>query len=198
MIKVLKKIILKIKSFPFRIWAWKHNLDAHKISVLGGYPLVYNRGDLCILGGGKLIMVNNAMTSTLGINRKCKINLYKNARLTIKGIVSMSNTVIVATKEITIGDNVMIGGGVTIVDSDFHTMDYSCWNTPDDEKLMKKKPVSIGNNVFIGMNSIILKGCIIGDGSIIAAGSVVCNNIPPGEIWGGNPAKRIGRRSFDD
>jgi acetyltransferase-like isoleucine patch superfamily enzyme len=38
---------------------------------------------------------------------------------------------------------------------------------------------------------IITKGVTIGDKSVIAAGSVVVCNIPPYEIWGGNPAKFI-------
>jgi acetyltransferase-like isoleucine patch superfamily enzyme len=136
-------------------------------------------------------MVSNPVDGTLGINRKCKLLVYKKAKLHINGDLSMSNTVIVATKEVVIGDNVMIGGGVTIVDSDFHSFDFRNWNTPNDERLMKSVPVKIGNNVFIGMNSVILKGVNIGDGAIIAACSVVSKSIPAGEVWGGNPAHYI-------
>ena len=136
---------------------------------------------------GRINMVNTFSGSTLGVNRKCKITVYKDAILEINGIVSMSNTTIVCTKHIVLGNNVMVGGGTTIVDSDFHSMDYRHWNTPNDELLMKRKDVVIGNNVFIGMNSIILKGVTIGDGAIIAAGSLVNKDIPEGEIWGGNP-----------
>jgi acetyltransferase-like isoleucine patch superfamily enzyme len=50
---------------------------------------------------------------------------------------------------------------------------------------------SIGNDVWIGANSIILKGTKIGDGAIIGAGSVVTRNIPPYAIAVGNPAKVI-------
>ena len=42
----------------------------------------------------------------------------------------------------------------------------------------------------------ILSGIIIGDGAIIACGAVVTKNIPPYEIWGGVPAKKIKNR-FD-
>lgn len=46
----------------------------------------------------------------------------------------------------------------------------------------------IGNDVWIGSRSLIMKGVTIGDGAIIAAGSVVTKDVPPYEIWGGNPA----------
>ena len=170
-------------------------LDYKKINS-NGFPLfnISSRGTLQL--NGKLNMVNTFDYSTLGINRKCKISVYDNAILEVNGVVSMSNTVIVCTKHISIGSNVMIGGGVTIVDSDFHSMDSSNWCTPNDELLMKRADVTIGNNVFIGMQSIILKGVNIGDNAIIAAGSVVNKCVPAGEIWGGNPAKFISKNKY--
>ena len=85
----------------------------------------------------------------------------------------------------------MIGGGTTIVDSDFHSMNPNDWHTPNDELNMLSKDVVIGDNVFIGMNVIILKGVHIGNNVIIAAGSVVSQNIPDNQVWGGNPATFI-------
>lgn len=49
----------------------------------------------------------------------------------------------------------------------------------------------IGNNVSIGSNATILGGIKIGDGALIGAGSVVTKDVPPGEIWAGNPAKKL-------
>ena len=50
------------------------------------------------------------------------------------------------------------------------------------------KPIVIGDDVWIGSRSLIMKGVHIGNGAIIAAGSVVTKDVPPYEIWGGNPA----------
>jgi acetyltransferase-like isoleucine patch superfamily enzyme len=52
-------------------------------------------------------------------------------------------------------------------------------------------PIIIGDNVWIGMNCIILKGVTIGDGAIIAAGSVVNKDIPPRALAAGAPARVI-------
>lgn len=185
---LLTKISRRLHKPIYDILFYFKGIDSGKISTIG-FPIINIGGNIHL--NGKLNMCNNASKGTLGINRKCKISVYSNAHLYINGTVSMSNTVIVCTKEIVIGDNVMIGGGVTIVDSDFHSLDSRYWSTPNDEKYMKSSPVKIGNNVFIGMHSIILKGCTIGDNSIIAAGLVVCSDVPAGEIWGGNPAKFI-------
>lgn len=50
--------------------------------------------------------------------------------------------------------------------------------------------ISIGNDVWIGANVIVLDGVTIGDGAIVAAGSVVTKNVEPYAIVMGVPAKR--------
>lgn len=60
----------------------------------------------------------------------------------------------------------------------------------------KRRKVTIGNDVLISINAIILEGISIGDGAVIAAGSVVTKDVNPYEIVGGVPAKLIKYR-FD-
>ena len=49
----------------------------------------------------------------------------------------------------------------------------------------------IEDDVWIGHNSTIVGGLTIGAGAIIAAGAVVTKDVPPCEIWGGIPARKI-------
>ena len=85
-----------------------------------------------------------------------------------------------------IGDRVLVGGNCLITDTDFHPLDKNV--RIQDPKNITSKPVSIGDDVFIGAQSIILKGTRIGDGSIIGAGSVVLGEIPANVVAAGNPA----------
>lgn len=54
-----------------------------------------------------------------------------------------------------------------------------------------KKPVVIGDNVLVGANAVVLEGVKIGNGSVVAAGAVVVNNVPPGVVVAGVPARII-------
>lgn len=58
--------------------------------------------------------------------------------------------------------------------------------------------VVIGKNAWIGANTIICKPVIIGEGAIVGASSVVTKDIPPYEIWAGNPAKFVKVRPNHD
>lgn len=56
-------------------------------------------------------------------------------------------------------------------------------------------PIVIDDYVFIGPRAIILPGTHIGRGAIVAAGAVVTKDVPPFEVWGGVPAKKINDRT---
>lgn len=51
--------------------------------------------------------------------------------------------------------------------------------------------VVIGNGVWIGANTYIGPGITIGDNAVVGANSVIIRSVPPSEIWGGVPARRI-------
>lgn len=117
--------------------------------------------------------------------RRCIIHTGKDfARIRIGKNSGFSGVAIVARKEIVIGDNVTVGADSQIGDSDGH----------NDILGTQDASVFIGNNVFIGMHCMIMKGVTIGDNSIIAAGSIVTKDIPANCIAGGVPCKVIRRR----
>jgi acetyltransferase-like isoleucine patch superfamily enzyme len=102
-------------------------------------------------------------------------------------------------ERITIGRNVVISYHVTIADSDFHPLDPDARkrdaiaNAPFGDKTQRPtfvtRPVVIGDDAWIGMGAIILKGVTIGRGARIGAGAVVVRNVPEGGIVAGNPGK---------
>lgn len=106
--------------------------------------------------------------------------------------VGMSNSTIVCERSVEIGDDVFVGGGVQIFDTNFHSTDAAVRASGrETRKDVRTAPIRIGSRVFIGSNAMICKGVAIGDGAVVAAGSVVVSSIPPGEVWGGNPAGKI-------
>jgi hypothetical protein len=91
------------------------------------------------------------------------------------------------------GNNILMAGRVCFVGKNDHTFDTPkqlIWNG----KRGDSGTTYIEDDVWICHNVTIVGGVTIGKGSIIAAGAVVTQNIPPCEIWGGVPAKKIKNR----
>jgi len=94
------------------------------------------------------------------------------------------------SNDVEFGNNILLAGRVCIIGRQDHSFDVPgvlIW----DSKRKEEKPTIIEDDVWIGHNSTIIGGIRIGRGSIIAAGAVVTKDIPPCEIWGGVPAKKI-------
>ena len=54
--------------------------------------------------------------------------------------------------------------------------------------------VIIKKRAYIGANTVICKPVTIGEGAVVGASSVVTKDIPPFEVWAGNPARFIRKR----
>ena len=88
-----------------------------------------------------------------------------------------------------VGKDVMMGPYVIIIGENH---EYSRLDMPMRLQGYRfKKPVQIGDDVWIGARAIILPGITIGQGAIVGAGSVVTKDVPPYSICAGNPAKVI-------
>ena len=154
------------------------------------YIKMYNPRKSSIQIGDNLWMVSDEKRSGLTLFCSCKLTTIADGKIVIGNNVALNGTVITSKKNIYIGDGTIIAPNVIIVDTDFHAV----WPPEDRFKQVSSdldKAVTIGNNVWIGMNSIILKGLSIGDNSVIGAGSVVNSSIPDNCIAAGNPAKVI-------
>ncbi len=93
-------------------------------------------------------------------------------------------------KKITINDNTLIASGCKFIDHD-HGINK---NELIRNQQGPEAEIVIEEGVWIGVNAVILKGVTVGKGAVIAAGAIVNKSIPPYEIWGGVPAKKIGER----
>ncbi len=132
-------------------------------------------GDNCTFRSDKI-------SNKIGVNRRCIISTHSNhARIQIGDNCGLSGVSIGAYQNITIGNNVLLGANALITDFDWHESVYPS----------EPKPVIIHDNVWLGVNTVVLKGVEIGENTIIGANSVVVKSIPSNVIAAGNPCKVI-------
>jgi len=156
-------------------------------NIWGRFKLMMFR-DSRVTIGDHLHMVSSADRSGITLFSRCSFTTYPGAEIRIGDRVGLNGTTITSKKRVEIGDGTMIAPNVIIVDSDFHAQ----W--PPETRLLSSTadadaPVTIGKNVWIGMNSVVLKGTTIGDNSIIGASSLVGGAIPANVVAAGNPAR---------
>ena len=108
-------------------------------------------------------------------------NKIKRGNNTNPGI--MLGCFIEASNGLNFGSNVLIGPNVCIISANHNPDDY--------KKCDLAPPVTIGNDVWIGANSVVVPGVVIGSNVIIGAGSVVTHDIPDNCVAVGNPCRKI-------
>lgn len=100
----------------------------------------------------------------------------------------------------------ILGGGKVVIGNYFHSgiecmmithnHNYEGSLIPYDRSFIFKE-ITIGDFVWLGNRVTIVGNVTIGEGAIVAAGSLVCKDVPPCAIVGGNPAKIIKYRDKD-
>jgi acetyltransferase-like isoleucine patch superfamily enzyme len=113
------------------------------------------------------------------------VEIQKNASVGSRCKIS-SHTFICEGVEI--GNDCFIGHGVIFINDKFprSVRPDGTMMTDEDWTVV---PTVVEDGASIGSGVTIICGNRIGNGSIVGAGSVVTCNIPPGEIWAGNPAR---------
>lgn len=104
------------------------------------------------------------------------------------GFYANRNCRIACSREISLGNDVLLGWNVNIRDSDGHKV------IVNNQALEKEKPVNIGNHVWLCSHAHVLKSVSVLDNSIIGYGSIVTKSFDePNIAIGGNPAAIIKR-----
>jgi acetyltransferase-like isoleucine patch superfamily enzyme len=179
----------------------KHPISAYYYfkSLLGGlyYRIIYTcsrkrifigrnfrvRGRLSIKGPGSVSIGDNVLID--GTHHAVTPWTYsKDAKISIGNNVFLNGTRFGCKVEVEVGDNCILAD-CRILDTDHHSTIPSKRN---DQTAIKSAPIKIGKNVWVAMDSVVLKGVKIGHNSTITAKSVVMNDVPANCIYGGNPA----------
>lgn len=142
------------------------------------------------ISGGKL-----SIGKAFKMRDGAKIRVRKGTECIIGNNVSVnSNNMIACHEKVVIGDNVQLSPNVQIYD---HDHDF---RAKDGLAALKYKtsPVTIGNNVWIGANSVILRGTKIGDNCVVGAGSIIKGVYKAGTIIIQKRSTDIHKRIFDN
>ena len=168
MLLVFDRILNKIKrEYKNRIFNLK---TGYKANLVGNMTLINTN----ILIGKNVTIYPNVMFFGDG-----KIEIGDNVDIG-------NNTIIYASKSggVTIGNNSMIAANCYIIDTD-HGIKKDVLIRNQENTV---KPVTIGNDVWIAANSVILKGSIIEDGAVVGAKSLVKGKVEKNAIVVGSPA----------
>ena len=140
---------------------------------------------------GEPIHIGQYVTLIASRDNQIRISVWSNSA--DKGAIYIGDNCLIcpgvrigSAERIRIGNNCMIASNSYIADSDWHDI----YNRIS---MGKTAPVEIAHNVWVGEGAIICKGVSIGENSIIGAGAVVVNDVPPGCISAGNPARIVKR-----
>lgn len=99
-------------------------------------------------------------------------------------MISLGAKLDVRRGEIVIGNDCLITYGTRILSHDGASLMI-------DPKDTGEGKVTIGDNVFVGVNAVIMRNVTVGSNSVIGAGAIVTKDVPPGVLVAGNPAKVI-------
>ena len=163
--------------------------------TLNGRPIIIRCAKSTIRIGGYFKACSRSQGNSIGVLAPVYIRtLSETAQILIGDNVGVSGCSISARESVKIGNNVLIGSGALITDSDAHPVDFD-----ERKKDMPGRscPICIEDDVFVGARAIILKGVRIGCGSVVGAGAVVVNDVPPYSVVAGNPAVVVGSSRKD-
>jgi acetyltransferase-like isoleucine patch superfamily enzyme len=121
------------------------------------------------------------------IGKGCRLDIGKDATVEIgkNGYIN-SNTKLIISEGLTIGENTVVSWDCQFLDNDFHTIEI------DGKSKVKAQPITIGNHVWIGCGAKIYKGVTIPDNCVVASDAVVKGSFTEENcLIAGNPAKVV-------
>jgi serine acetyltransferase len=175
LIKLQRKVFIVIKPIVNYYLRFFKRCELGSNVLFLGMPVI--NGNVFIRSG---VLISLRDGNVLGINGPVRLSTSPHAGIYIGDRFQASGVVMYASKGIFIGDNVMMGPGVTIIDSNMHPIDPVSRAASATD--IKSKEIVIGDNVWLGKGVTVLKGVTIGENTIIGAGIVIRKSLPANSI----------------
>jgi acetyltransferase-like isoleucine patch superfamily enzyme len=159
-------------------WHLRHATRLGKRVTLSGWPKVVNDGQMTF---GERVRLDSTVA-------RMELVSLPGGHLEIGNNVFINyGSSLVSSKHVKVGNDVLIGTHVMVMDCDFHRVEDKAWDTSGEA-------IVIEDRAWLGNRSMVLKGVTVGHDAVVAAGSVVTSDVPPCTVVAGVPAKGV--RSF--
>lgn len=194
--------MINFRYLIIRILSKIHTLIlSNSYNFIGNKTVVYYRSRIINKVKGGITIGNRCLIGRTSYEYHAGMPFYttllndgSNSYISIGNNCRLNGVYIHSQDYITIGNNCVMASGISIIDSNAHQVN----SLNRLEGRDKAKGITIGNNVWIGLNAIILKDTIIGDNCVISARSIVKGNFAKNSIIQGNPAVIVGTVGFDN
>ncbi|KUL21238.1 acyltransferase [Streptomyces regalis] len=133
-------------------------------AAAGVFPDTLQLGANCYIAGHAYV------TGELTAGSDCTVNPYA----TVRGRVVLGNGVRIGAHSSLLGFNHGFAA-----------------DRPVHRQPLTSKGITVGNDVWIGSNVVVLDGVTIGDHCVVGAGAVVTKDVPPWTVTAGNPARPV-------
>jgi acetyltransferase-like isoleucine patch superfamily enzyme len=157
-----------------------------KLRLMGPAPRISGDG---IIDIGENVQLAEGISIIVGMGLPEPAHLEIGSHVTFGG-----HQIVCVARRVSIGNHCWIAG--SIYDNDVHPLD------PTQRRLelgamsaVGSAPVVLEDDVWIGLNSTILKGVTLHRGSVVGAGAVVTEDVAPNTVVAGNPAREVKRVS---
>lgn len=171
-----------LRGWWYRI---KFRLQFKKFTA-GRFFRVY--GPLVVSGPGRVKLGSNCLIISNAIKPVCIRTLSREAVVTLGDSSGLNGTSIQAVERVEIGDLSNIADAY-ITDTSSHSLARA--RRTESVTDVRSRPVHIGKNVWVSVQTVILDGVTIGDDSVVGACTLVKENVPEGVFVAGNPMKVI-------
>ncbi len=161
------------KELGLEILACKDKCDRYNKLQITDFKNKHKLLDEILGSHGENATILSPFWCDYGYNIQLGDNFFANHNLTILDCAKVS-----------FGDNCFIAPNCS-----FYTAGHPICVSERNSGIEYAKPITVGNNVWIGGNVVVLPGVTIGDNSVIGAGSVVTHDIPECVIAAGNPCR---------